>query len=125
VTLEFQREPFRIVQDARHILIELRELLATPTPSLLGQCAPLLEQAIQCMREVEQHAGNSGLNRKEELRKELRNLHSDLTIIRKLMDQASGFYLAWASLLSVATSGYTPQGEAAPLTATSRMSVSG
>lgn len=114
-----------MVQDARHILIQLRELLVTPTPVLLAECAPLLEQAIECMREVERHAGNSGLNRKEELRKELGSLQGELTTIRKLMDQASGFYLAWASLLSVATSGYTPQGEAAPLRAASRLSVSG
>ena len=125
MTLEFRREPFRILQEARNQLVHLRELLATPTPELLGQCAPLLEEAIRCMREVERDAAASGLNRKEELRKELRHLHTELTIIGKLMDQASDFYFTWASLLSVAGGGYTPRGEAAPLAAAARISVSG
>jgi hypothetical protein len=106
------------------MLVSLRQSLSTPTPAVLDECAARLAEAIELLRGANASAAQDFTGR-EDLAGELRGVQMELALVRQLMEQAAFFYAGWASLLSVATAGYTAHGKAAPLTAPAQLSVSG
>jgi hypothetical protein len=94
----------------------VRQILMTPTPEKLGQCAPELEQAADILGTVKSQPYLSS---------ELKLVKRELAIVSALMQQAAGYYFGWAQILGAATGGYTAQGGVAALTSTPRLTVEG
>ena len=93
----------------------------TPSPEQLAECGPVLEEAAGLLASL-LDCPKSGIPL---LMGELQELRRDLSVVAALMQQAAGYYLGWAQMLGAATSGYTNQGDAAPLVGHSQMSVEG
>jgi hypothetical protein len=104
------------VRRARRKLAQVRQILMTPTPEQLADCGPALEAAVEILGDVEPVPI---------LMDELHGMQRELSVVTALMQQAAGYYLGWAQMLGAAIGGYTPYGEAAPLTGRSHVSVEG
>ncbi len=111
------------LRGATRKLAQVRQILITPTPEQLAGCGPVLEEAIEILGYVER--GQKTREPLPILRDELHVLRRELSVVTALMQQAAGYYLGWAQMLGAAMGGYTPYGEAAPLTGRSHVSVEG
>jgi hypothetical protein len=111
------------VRGARRKLAQVRHILMTPAPEQLAGCGPVLEAAVEILGYVER--GQETRKPLPILMDELRELQRELSVVTALMQQAAGYYLGWAQMLGAAIGGYTPYGEAAPLTGRSHVSVEG
>jgi len=102
----------------------LRSALLSPTPDAIVECLPGLADAAQCLGAVEQELRMQGV-RHPELGRELQALKNDLGLLHRLLEHGAAFYQGLANLMSSATAGYMPSGEAAPLTASGAISIRG
>ena len=128
-------EDIERVRQARRKLRQVRQSLMTPSPEQLGECGPVLEEAadlLGSLLEGGMSTARGAILRSEfryesrlELTDELQVLRRELTVVTALMQQAAGYYLGWAQMLSAAASGYTNQGDVPPLAVESRLSVEG
>ena len=128
-------EDIERVRQARRKLRQVREVLMTPSPEQLGECGPVLEEAadlLGSLLDLGMSSARGPVLRRElrvelrrELGDELQDLRRELTVVTALMQQAAGYYLGWAEMLSAAISGYTSQGEVPLLEVESRLSVEG
>jgi hypothetical protein len=109
------------IREARRKLHQVRQILMTPSPERLGDCGPVLEEAAGLLGSL-LDCPKSGVPL---LMEELQALRRDVSVVTALMQQAAGYYLGWAQMLGAATSGYTNQGDAAPLVGYSQLSVEG
>lgn len=107
----------------RHIAV-LRNALLSPRPDEIERCFSALVEAAGCLRAVEQVLQSQG-GEHPELRSELTALRSELAMVHRLVEHGAAFYQGWARLLGVATAGYMPSGEGAPLTAAGTLSMQG
>jgi hypothetical protein len=107
------------IREARRKLYQVRQILMTPSPERLGDCGPVLEEAAGLLGSL------PDCRKSGRLMEELHALRRDLSVVTALMQQAAGYYLGWAQMLGAATSGYTNQGDAAPLEGYSQLSVEG
>jgi hypothetical protein len=108
---------------ARIQVDRLRSVLLTPSPEKIEQCLPGLAEALACLGEVQRSLGVEAAD--PELGRELKVLKNDLNAVRKLIEHGAEFYQGWAKLLGSATSGYTPTGDAAPISAAGTVSIRG
>ena len=100
----------------QHVAV-LRSALMSPSPDEIEKCLPALAEAAGCLSSVTREQTN--------LHPELIALRQDLRLVSKLIEHGAAFYDGWAKLLGAAIGGYTPSGEAAPLTATAAVIVRG
>jgi hypothetical protein len=94
------------------------------TPEEIGGCAPLLEEAIACLRAMPAPQ-NPSLRNGPELAREFEGLRFELGVVRRLIEGGAEFYRGWARILATAAAGYTPSGEPAALTASGSVSLEG
>ena len=109
------RENLNVV---RQHIAGLRAALLLPTPEAIERSLPGLIEAAGLLREA-------GDRPSRELHNDLAAVQSDLRSVARLIDHGAALNLGWARLLGAATAGYTPSGEAAPLTAPGSISVQG
>lgn len=108
---------------ARTRIEQLRSALRSPSPEEIERCLPGLVEAAACLGLIQQQLGCEAFE--PELGRELKALKNDLNLVGRLIEHGAAFYLGWAKLLGSATSGYTPSGEAAPISAAGTMSIRG
>ncbi len=109
------------VRGARRKLHQVREILMMPSPEQLCGCGPVLQEAAALLGSLLESRTNGATV--PFLGDELELLRRELSVVTALMQQAAGFYLGWAQMLSAATGGYTNQGDVVPLTGISQLSV--
>ena len=108
---------------ARTRIGQLRGALLSPSPEEIERCLPGLVEAAACLGLIQQQLGLEAPD--PELGRELKALKNDLSAVNKLIEHGAEFYRGWAKLLGSATSGYTPTGDAAPISAVGTMSIRG
>ncbi len=117
------------LKTARTHIERLRGALLSPSPDEIEQCLPGLVEAAACLGLVQQKlklGEVEGLGAADpELGRELKALKNDLTAVRRLIEHGASFYQGWAKLLGSATAGYTPTGDAAPISFTGSLSIRG
>jgi hypothetical protein len=116
------------IRGARRKLRQVRQILMTPSPEQLGDCGPVLEEAVAllgCLMESRKSGDQIPAPKNELLMDEVQVLRRELSVVTALMQQAAGYYLGWAQMLGAATGGYNNHGEAAPVTGGSQLSVEG
>jgi hypothetical protein len=113
------------LQAARKNLDRVRELLLQPTVESVDASAAIL-------REVEVQLGCVGALWKArdakadpEVRKVLDGIKKDVAILAEFFAQAERLFNGWIGGIQSKRSGYTGQGQAAPLALVNRMSVEG
>jgi hypothetical protein len=109
-------------REARQKLHQVRQILMTPSPERLGDCGPVLEEAAGLLASLPDYRKSGP---PVPFIEELQALRRDLSVVTALIQQAAGYYLGWAQILGAATSGYTNQGDAAPLVGYPQVSVEG
>ena len=125
------------VRSARRRLAAVRAALQSPSPEELGRAIPLLDEAIACLRALEQ-AGmeQCGMDQSgiappglappnADLAQELGALQFELGVVRRLLDGGEEFYRGWSRILALAEGGYMPTGAPTPLMAPGSVSVKG
>lgn len=112
------------VNHARECIAALREALMKSSPDELMACLPGLSDAAGRLSAVEREVRSSS-PAADELTRALKGLKSDLSAANKLIEHGAGFYRGWARLLGAAAAGYTPSGEAAPLTVRGSLAMEG
>ena len=95
--------------------------LSQPTPSAIEDCVPGLIEAAECLRRFEHNVAGVEQN----CLAELRALNREITGARRLMKHGADFYQGWARVLGAASGGYTPAGEATPITSASKILIRG
>ncbi len=108
---------------ARNRIEQLRGALLSPSPEEIERCLPGLVEAVACLGLVQQNLSGEGAD--PELSRELKTLRIELTAVSRLIEHGAAFYHGWAKLLGSATSGYTPTGDAAPISAAGTMWIRG
>jgi len=116
-------EEMERAREARRKLRQVRQNLMTPSPELLGECGPVLEEAAGLLGSLLENRNSSAPH--NDLRDELQELRRELTVVAALMDQAACYYLGWAQMLGAAVTGYTSYGDVPPLRVESRVSLEG
>ena len=116
-----------IITNARRDVAALRRALLLPSPEEIGRSMPALIDAAHALAAVEADLRKQPEKRGEqpELRAELNALLTDLRLANQLIEHGAALQQGWATLLGAATAGYTPSGEAAPLSASGAISVQG
>jgi hypothetical protein len=112
------------ISNARRDVSALRRALLLPSPDDIGRCLPALIEAAQGMAWVESELRKRG-GEHPELRSELHALLNELRLVNQLIEHGAALHQGWATLLGAAMAGYTPSGEAVPLTAPGAISVQG
>jgi hypothetical protein len=126
----------RNISAVRQHVAALRAALLSSSPGPIEQCLPRLVEAAGCLGSIERElrerqsrmdrtVQSDTANVDAESVYELNALKGDLRAVHKLIEQGAKFYQGWANLLGAATSGYTPAGEAAPLSAAGTLSIRG
>jgi hypothetical protein len=111
------------VRGARRKLRQVREILMKPSPEQLGECGPVLEEAVELLGSLlEGRKSGPGIPL---LADEVHGLRRDLSVVTALMKQAAGYYLGWAQMLGATANGYTNRGEIPPLTTRPQLSIEG
>jgi hypothetical protein len=108
------------LREARARLGEVRRVLSSAsTPEEIGDCAPLLEEAILALQAIPSLLGgpNHAVENEAELAREFAALQFELGVVRRLIEGGMNFYQGWARVLAAVLTGYTPSGEPAALTA--------
>ena len=120
-------EEMERAREARRKLRQVRQNLMTPSPELLGECGPVLEEAAGLLGSLLENRNSPDRipAPQNELRDELQELRRELTVMAALMDQAACYYLGWAQMLGAAVTGYTSHGDVPPLRVESRVSLEG
>ncbi|MGD1094499.1 MAG: hypothetical protein ABSB35_21220 [Bryobacteraceae bacterium] len=114
------------VRNARAQVAALRVALVGPLPDPIVQCLNGLIEAAQNLGCVEHELRSAGGQAEDpELRAEVKALKDDLRLVKGLIERGAALFQGWASLLSSATEGYRPSGEAAPLAASGCISIQG
>lgn len=108
---------------ARSHIERLRRALLSPSPEKIAQCQPGLAEAAACLTLLQQNLGVEPAD--PELGRELKALKNDLNAVRRLIEHGAEFYRGWAKLLGSVTAGYTPTGDAAPISAAGTVSIRG
>ena len=124
--------PLELIGEARAALGHVKESLLSPTPEALENATPQLVEVVERLRRLRKHLEAEepqGSVAEKESKRHIRSLAvelgRDLNDVRKLTEQAGGFYLGWASVLLSASGSYTPNGEAAPPPESHSLSVEG
>ena len=111
--------PLELIGEARAALGRTKESLLTPSPETLVKITPLLMEASDCLQRfktcVESEESDSSKAQTEssgQLRFLAAELSRDLNDVRLLAEQASGFYLGYASIVLSSISNYAADGEA-------------
>jgi hypothetical protein len=112
------------VSSIRAQVAQLRTALLLPSPDAIERCLPELTEAVQGLLTLEHELRARG-KEPGDLGPELSALRDELGLVSQLIAHGAGLYQGWAALLGAATAGYTPSGEAAPLTAPGAISVRG
>jgi hypothetical protein len=113
---------------ARDQLRQVRRLLLNPNPRQVERCAPLLQEAAGCLRNLQQMAQQDQLQdpaERRELRRELGEVRREMEQVQILLQNASKFYLGWAQLLGAAAQTYSADGSFGQITGPQRLSVEG
>jgi hypothetical protein len=100
------------VEQARDRVELLRLALLRAIPEEMDAALPGLEEAIQCLQEVEWEL-RAGTHAAYEVRRELKLLKNDLRLIARLIEHGAAFCRGWASMLGAGPS-YTQDGHAVP-----------
>jgi hypothetical protein len=108
---------------ARIHVDRLRSALLRPSPEKIEQCLPELAEAVACLGMIQHSLSVEAAD--PELGRELKRLKTDLNAVRRLIEYGMEFYRGWAKLLGSATAGYTPTGDAAPISAAGTVSIRG
>ena len=106
------------VQTIRTKLADVVRLLLVPQPVNVEHCAPLLEDAVKAIAQLERITGSLSKG-------DIQAVRGDLSRVRALLQQAADLHTGWARILGAAARGYTPAGDASSLEAPSRVSVQG
>lgn len=86
------------------------ELVSRPSPQVLTQCIPLLEEATSELRKLTgMSAGPVG--QEPDVLQGLLSLRKDLDRLRALLGQAARFHDGWQRVRDTRTGGYAPDGE--------------
>jgi hypothetical protein len=99
------------------------KLLISPSPPALDSCSHLLDTAGSRLAELQpqlhQGAGNPAAQQ------EARRLRTAVMCARRLLENASSFYVNWGRLLGALSAGYTERGDPAPAPRRGRICVQG
>ena len=124
--------PLELMGKARADLGRVKESLLAPTPPILGSATPLLAETADRLQQVRKYLDTTESEANvtdTESRRHLQSLAAELTRdlgdVRKLVEQASEFYLGWAGILLSASGSYTATGEATPPPGRPSLSVRG
>jgi hypothetical protein len=112
------------ISAVRGHIAALRAALLSRSPEPIEECLPRLVEAVGCLSQMERQLRAECALDPESL-KELKALKRDLRAVGKLIEHGAKFYQGWANLLSAATTGYTPAGEIAPLSASGTIWIRG
>jgi hypothetical protein len=113
------------IRSATEKIAALRETLLAPSPEALASHVPALEAALhelqlEQLEQIQQDPGSRG-----GLRRDLKNLASELRVAGKLIEHGIAFEQGWARVLAAATGSYQPDGEPDPLRVRGSISVRG
>jgi hypothetical protein len=109
------------VETIRKHIEALRLALLAPSPEGMEQCLPALLDAAAFLAGFQPEYGvpdSSFLS-------ELKALKKELAAVSKLVQHGAAFWNEWARLLGSVTGGYTPSGEAQPVTAAGTVCLQG
>jgi hypothetical protein len=112
------------VETVRWRVRDLRAALLAPSRDPIEKSLAGLVEAAGLLAAVEREI-RSNVPAGSEIRRELLALKRDLGSTSRLIEHGARFYRGLAGLLSSATLGYTPSGEAAPLAASGSISIEG
>jgi len=116
------------IREARSHIAALRTaMLSGPqSPERIVGCAPGLSKAILCLRAIEQQLPpNAAKVDDADALRSLYSLKAELRAVGKLLEHGAAFHRGWARLLGAAAAGYTPSGEATPLTVRGSVAMEG
>ncbi|MCC6858101.1 MAG: hypothetical protein IT158_06060 [Bryobacterales bacterium] len=114
-----------LVRQVRGGIQRVVELLGSPTPEAVEQCASHLETAVELVAELQARLHGPGLESPAALRAELAELRADLSRADRLLAQAFEFRTGWNRVLRAMLGGYSSQGEPAVLPVSGRWAVKG
>ena len=102
----------------------LRLALLSPTPEKIAECVPGLVEAAEQLASIERQLRERP-DGDREFEGEIKLLKNELRLVARQIEQGAEFYRGWARLLGTAMSGYTPAGEAGPVSAAGSISLQG
>ena len=113
----------RHLKTASDQVIHAGELLLSPSPANLDQCAVILQSAIKEMEAFRPDADGSGVDGQE--LEQAQRLKTALTDTRRLLDHAARFHQNWLRRRGVISGGYTQDGNPAAVDGIRRLIVKG
>jgi hypothetical protein len=111
--------------DATKTATGLRAALLSGSLEEIEMSVPALTDAARDLHTLELEVPPAGSPKRASLKRELLALKRLLDSTARLIHSGAALEQGWAQLLSAAASGYTASGVAAPLTATTHLSVEG